>query len=78
VTNRDDPEVVLGLACLTESRTDAEQKALLRVAKKLDRDLTKQTITNRHPKPAHWVDEVMFSRVLYDDDKPVALPKGSR
>lgn len=43
---RDDLATVVELACLTEDRTDAEQRALLRVARRLDEDANANTVGN--------------------------------
>ena len=48
MTKAQDLAAVITLACLTESRTDAEQRALLRVADELDRGLARRTVTNRN------------------------------
>lgn len=43
----DDLTVVISLACLTEDRTDAEQRCLLRVARKLDAQVNANVVDNR-------------------------------
>lgn len=42
----EDLAAVIGLACLTEDRTNQEQLALLRVARKADNDANKNTVCN--------------------------------
>ena len=94
MTNLDDLVAVVRLACLVEDRTNAEQIALLRVARKADKEWNAMTATNRHTwehrpvngEPA-WVllrdllnleDEVDVSRELVDDQKAVTLPDKGR
>jgi hypothetical protein len=74
--NREDLEAVIRLACLSESRNNQEQKALLTVAQKTDRAFTKQTQENvtdgtNHPK-AFWRDwggELVTTRPFPDLEK---------
>lgn len=40
-------QIVLRLAILTEDRTNQEQKALLSFAERLDKDLNRNTVTNK-------------------------------
>lgn len=47
MTVLDDQVTVMRLACLTEARTDSEQKAMLRVARKLDREWNEITTLNK-------------------------------
>lgn len=42
----DDIALVVQLACLTEDRTNQEQLALLRIARKADNDANKNTVGN--------------------------------
>lgn len=45
---------VVQLACLTEERTPAEQRALLRVAHKIDQELNRQTVCNSVAERYFW------------------------
>lgn len=47
MTVRDDLETVVNLACLIEDRTDNEQRALLRVARRVDKESNANVIRNR-------------------------------
>lgn len=47
--NADDLVLVLRLACLTEHRDNAEQKALLAAAERLDKKRNAKVVTNVHP-----------------------------
>ena len=47
MTALDDLTVAVELACLTEDRTDAEQRALLRVARRIDEDRNANVVGNR-------------------------------
>jgi len=94
VSNLDDLVTVIRLACMTEDRSDTEQKALLRLARKADKEWNAMTVTNRktwehrpvNGEPA-WVllrdllyleDEVQRSRELVDNQKRVTLPEKGR
>ena len=71
---------VIRLACLTEHRTDAEQRALIDTAWRCDvtnNALTATAINRRRRdwRPTDLVGLVMESRVLVDDDKPIPPPK---
>lgn len=81
MTRWDDERDVLQLACLTESRSDAEQRAMLRVAARLDHEYNRATTGNRHgpwdmdrPDPiqigpmSYLYDEVLESRLIDEDD----------
>lgn len=46
MTVADDLTVAIRLACLTEDRTDAEQRALLRIARQLDNELNANVVGN--------------------------------
>jgi hypothetical protein len=46
VSNTDDLTTVIRLACLTEDRSDAEQRALLRVARKVDQEVNANVTGN--------------------------------
>lgn len=48
MTARDDLATVVEMACLTEDRSDAEQRALLRVARRVDEDTNANTVGNHH------------------------------
>lgn len=53
--NAEDLAAVVELACLTESRTNAEQKSLLAVAERLDKKRNAKVGSNLHPaKGAMW------------------------
>lgn len=91
--NLDDLVTVVRLACLTEDRSNTEQRALLRVARKAD------TIWNKSTNGSTWErvvprgmppgfvrlrdllvleDEVDRSRELVDDQRSVKLPEKGR
>lgn len=70
----DDLAVVVELACETAWREDKEQRALLRVAHKVDTERAKQTTTNKEwvsPWLEQHVDE---TRSLDSDHHPVPRP----
>lgn len=86
-TNDDNLETVVRLACLTESRTNAEQRALLTVARQVD-DRRNTRVSGNHYmwapngrggyrqlRPFSDLEGLADStRVLYEaDEKPVAL-----
>ena len=48
MTVAEDQAAVVELACLTGDRTKAEQKALLRVAQRVDREINRQVSPNPH------------------------------
>lgn len=67
---------VIELACLTEDRSDNEQRALLRMALRCDLDSNKLTVTNHRDRtqPAQRLLALAYqSRELVDDQKPVSL-----
>lgn len=71
---------VVELACLAESRSNAEQRALLRVAAKVDRERSKQTVTNppefrRDPYLERLADS---SRVLEEGERRVTPPSETK
>lgn len=85
MTALDDLRAVIGLACLTEDRSDDEQRALLRVAARVDNECNALTTTNprctriasrlRGLGPAtQFAALVDSTRVLDVGQKPVALP----
>lgn len=80
MTNWDDQRTVLRLAFLTADRSDAEQRAVLRVADALDVDRNKRTVTNRNwrdgrlVEPSFLHDEAQASRSLVDGHHDVELP----
>lgn len=47
MTVADDITVAIRLACLTEDRSDLEQRALLRIARSVDNELNANVVTNR-------------------------------
>jgi len=72
---------VIRLACLTEHRTDDEQRALVSWAWRCDVDNNKQTTVNmarwkKGWKPLDLVSLVMESRVHEGKDREVPPPKG--
>lgn len=85
-------DIVLRLACLTECRTDAEQRALLATAYRVDTDINRCMTNNRtmwaslnrapwmyRLKPlSRMVELVEQTRVLEDGDKVVQLPPKQR
>lgn len=71
-----DLRAVIELACLTEDRTDAEQRSLLALAMKADNEANRLTTTNSRPRtePAWRLLSLVYStRELVDDQKPVFL-----
>lgn len=80
VTRNEELAEVIRLACLTEHRSNVEQRALMALAWDCDRANNKNTATNRARQSPTWrpfdlVSLVDQTRVLEDDDKPVPLPK---
>lgn len=85
MTRAERMEMVVRLACLTESRTNQEQRALLEVARTLDTEVNRvqrrafaKAVGNAHvgrrlPNPSDLEGLVDTTRVLDDHDKPVAL-----
>jgi hypothetical protein len=75
VTRRDDEVSVLRLAMLTEDRTDREQKAMLRVADRLDFEHNRATVMNERAQeaegwqPSFLYDEVQATRVVDDESQ---------
>lgn len=71
-----DLRCLIELASLTEDRTDGEQRALLRLALRVDLDANKLTVTNRRDRtePA-WrlVGVVLGTRELIDGQHEVSL-----
>ena len=82
MSRRDDLEMVVRLACMTEDRTDAEQRALVRVAAKLDREVNRVTPGNPTWNGDWWqarplsvlAQEADETRVLDEGHHPVPVP----
>lgn len=87
VSAPDDLEAVIRLACLTEDRTDAEQRAMLRVARKLDAERN-ANVTGNHrmwgvyagstsaqlQRPMSRLEQLVEeTRVLVDEQRAVKL-----
>jgi hypothetical protein len=71
-----DLRAVIELACLTEDRSDNEQRALLRTAMRADNEANKLTVTNGRDRtePAWRLLSLVYStRELVDDQKAVSL-----
>lgn len=67
--NAEQLAAVVELACLTESRTNDEQKALLAVAERCDKKRNAKVSTNVHPaKDAMWMPMREEDRVGDDPD----------
>ena len=74
MSNLDDLRIVIELACLTEDRSDAEQRALLASAVRCDNEANKLTTGNRRDGPAWRLHrEVEGTRELVDSQKAVVL-----
>jgi hypothetical protein len=74
VSQLDDLRAVIELACLTEDRSNDEQKALLRLAVKCDREANRLTATNNRTGEAWRLHRLVEgTRELIDDQKPVVL-----
>jgi hypothetical protein len=67
---------VVEVACLTECRSDHEQRSLLAVAFKVDRERSKETITNPpERRVAPFLERLAdTSRVLEAGDKRIVTP----
>lgn len=81
MTRNEQLEMVVRLACLTEHRTDQEQRALLAIAWRCDMENNRQTVTNRARRRPGWepqdlVSVVDATRVLEDGQRDVPVPKG--
>ena len=50
MTKLDDEVVVVQLACETRDRDKREHAALLRVAKRIDKQASRRVVTNTHPR----------------------------
>jgi hypothetical protein len=72
----DDLALVVELACETECRTDADQRALLRVAHKVDTERAKQTTTNPPEiRVAPWLEVLAYNtRALDVGDHHIKAP----
>lgn len=71
-----DLRATIELACLTEDRTNEEQRALLRMALRADNQANKLTVTNGRDRtePAWRLLALVYStRELVDDQRPVSL-----
>ena len=80
MTVHDNLAAVVRLACLTEDRTDGEQRALIEVAWRLDIEHNALVVTNRKRETDGWepwdlVSLVMDTRVLGAADREVPPPK---
>lgn len=76
MTRLDDLEAVVQLAFVTEDRTDAEQRALLRVCDDIDRQRNKQTVVRtNYTGTSRLYDEAQATRVLVDKQRHVELKK---
>lgn len=81
MTRNEELALVVGLACLAEDRTDAEQRALLRLAWDCDREHNRMVTGNRARRQPGWspqnlVGDVLESRELQEGQREVAAPKG--
>lgn len=81
MTRNDELAAVIRIACLTECRTNAEQRALIALAWSCDVEHNKLTVTNRALKQPDWTPQdlvtlVLDSRVEDDGDRFVPAPKG--
>lgn len=81
MTRNEELAAVIRLACQIESRTNAEQKALVALAWRCDVEHNQQTTTNtalRQPgyQQQNLVSQVLDSRVCEDGDREVPPPKG--
>lgn len=80
MTTNDDLAAVIRLACLTEDRTDADQRALINMAWRCDVTHNQLTVTALARRGTDWepwdlTGFVMDSRVLDDDDRVIPAPK---
>lgn len=80
MTANDDLATVIRLACLTEERSDAEQRALVNLAWRCDvahNQHTGPAISRRDDKwePSDLVGLVLATRVLGDGDSDIPPPK---
>lgn len=81
MSRTDDLRILLDLAMLTEDRTDAEQKAMLRVADQLDFAHNALVVRNAKAQaapdwqPSRLYDRVLATRELDDGQRHVELPK---
>ena len=70
----DDTATVLEVACETAYRSDNEQRALLRVAWKIDKERWLDTTTNPRRVAPYLEQMVDETRRLEDGDKQIPLP----
>lgn len=73
-----DLRTIIELACLTEDRSDVEQRALLRMALRADNEANRLTVTNgRDRAEAAWrlLSLVESTRELVDAQRPVSLKR---
>lgn len=79
MTNLDDEATAIALACMTEDRTTSEQRSLLRLAMRVERERNKATsanLTARHGEPAcKLVDHVEGSHDPSEGDPVRLSPK---
>lgn len=79
MSNLDDLRTVIELACLTEDRADAEQKALLNLAVKVDQDANRLTTTNKRQGDAWRLHRMVEgTRELIDRQQPVIIKAALR
>lgn len=83
MTRAGDEELVLRLAILTEHRTGAEQRAMLRVARRLDDELNRARwrawVDRAEVRPVSFLElEVAATRRLSDGDRLVELKPRKR
>lgn len=70
----DELAAVVELACESTYRSDKEQRALLRVAHKVDVERWKDTTTNKDRVPPYLESYVDETRRLEDGDQPIRKP----
>lgn len=79
MTRNEQLALVIRLACLTEDRTDAEQRALLDFAWKCDVEHNQNTTGNREREKPDFVLQDLVNEVVETRDpgqRALALPKG--
>lgn len=81
MTRNEELAAVIHLACLTEDRTDREQRALIAIAWRCDQEHNRQTSHNpARRKPSFRMQNltalVNDSRLHDRDDRVVPMPKG--
>lgn len=79
MTKTDDLDVAIRMACDNTSRSDSEQKALLRLADAVDFERNQQTVTNHNTEQSYLYDYVQDTRYIsiYPENKEhhVELPR---